>query len=159
MLSPLTLNLFVYFLIILLCLVIFYDYNCILNIINCRWFVDGIPIRVFENMTHIGGQFPVKAMQIETDLWTGAWASPTGKPPNWAQGPFRAHFQGFNIIDGCIAQKNTIATGCFGWNKNNSRIQDLNLSKSLMLGARSKCLTYDYCIGAPNPKPPECRRQ
>ncbi|KAF5446313.1 hypothetical protein F2P56_031949 [Juglans regia] len=136
----------------------FHDYHVLWNQHQVVWLVDGVPIRVFENMENIGVKFPVQAMQIEATMWTAPWASPHGKPPNWGQGPFRAYYQGFNI-DGCVAENNTIATPCFGsnswWNgKNYWKLNPKQLQE--YLGVRKKYLVYDYCIHRHGSKPPEC---
>ncbi|KAG7948940.1 hypothetical protein I3843_13G034700 [Carya illinoinensis] len=138
----------------------FHDYRVLWNQHQVVWFVDDLPIRVFENKVNIGVKFPVQAMQIEATIWTAAWASPSGKTPSWDEGPFRAYFQGLNI-DGCVAQNNTIATPCFGsnfwWNGNNYWKLDPNQLKAY-LDVRSKYLDYDYCTDGPDHNP-ECQTQ
>lgn len=65
-----------------------------------RFFIDGIPIRVFKNYASIGGRYPSQGMVVLGSIWNGeAWAS-GGKKIDWSQAPFQADYKGFNIL-GC----------------------------------------------------------
>ena len=117
-----------------------------------RFYVDKIPIRVFENNTRIGVNYPSQAMSIVGSLWSDTtWAS-HGQPINWTEAPFVAYFQGFNI-NGCLeninintdhSECNSIKSTHYWWN--GPRYMALDHTQTLIYeNVRRKHLTYSYC--------------
>nr|XP_011470729.1 PREDICTED: putative xyloglucan endotransglucosylase/hydrolase protein 1 isoform X2 [Fragaria vesca subsp. vesca] len=118
-------------------------------------FVDEIPIRVFINDSIIGPIFPTKPMEIQGTIWNATWAK-SGSLPDWSQGPFEAHYQGFDI-DGCPATNSNISEcydSKYAWNGGNytSLNQDEERAYEIV---KKYYLKYDYC-NAHHPSPPEC---
>lgn len=73
--------------------------------LNCRFFVDDIPIRVFKNSKDLGVKFPFdQPMKIYSSLWNADdWATQGGRvKTDWSKAPFVASYRGFHI-DGCEA--------------------------------------------------------
>ncbi|XP_010039133.3 xyloglucan endotransglucosylase/hydrolase protein 2 [Eucalyptus grandis] len=74
----------------------FHSYKLVWNLYRVVFFVDKIPIRVFENLG-AKGTYPTQAMKVAASIWNAQdWA---GKI-DWSNAPFTAHFQDFDI-DGC----------------------------------------------------------
>lgn len=108
--------------------------------------MDQIPIRVFENKSNIGVNFPSHQMHITVSIWNGEpWAS-NGKRVNWEQAPFMAQFQGFKI-HGCQSN-NPNKYACYSprlwWN--NKIYWKLNPEQHRQYeNMRKEHLLYDYC--------------
>ncbi|PSR86352.1 Xyloglucan endotransglucosylase/hydrolase protein [Actinidia chinensis var. chinensis] len=138
-----------------------YDYSLVLYLLGFRFYVDNIPIRVFKNKTEIGVIYPSQPMQIEASLWDGdSWATDGGQTKtNWSHAPFKAHFQGFNIV-GCSPahqDQQYCHSSKYWWNQ--GKYWKLNSKQQRQYeNVRENYMTYDYCSDRPrypNP-PPEC---
>ncbi|KAH6833980.1 hypothetical protein C2S53_004782 [Perilla frutescens var. hirtella] len=119
-----------------------------------RFFVNGIPIRVFKNYEKIGAKYPKAPMYVHASLWNGTqWLGPT----DWNRGPFYANFRGFTI-DGCSSQ-NWNKTNCnspkYIWNS--PKFHKLDRGHQMLHdNFRKGSMTYDYCKSNSN-NFPECR--
>lgn len=72
---------------------------------NCRFYVDGRPIRVFKNNELIGVAFPKnQPMRIYSSLWNADdWATRGGRvKTDWSKAPFTATFREFNA-SACVS--------------------------------------------------------
>lgn len=113
---------------------------------NFRFFIDGIPIRVFKNYTSIGGRYPSKAMFVLGSIWNGEeWAS-GGKKVDWSQAPFQANYKVFGIL-GCPFG-NHCDSQAFLWNKADTWQLNPKQQKMYQL-VKTKYVYYSYCS---NPK-------
>ncbi|XP_057962397.1 xyloglucan endotransglucosylase/hydrolase protein 2-like [Malania oleifera] len=123
----------------------FHTYEILWNEKQVVFFVDGIPIRVFKNNAEIGVSYPSQPMQTVGTIWMAEWAS-NGKPPNWADAPFKAQYQGFNI-DGCQAPGPTVqpcSSSNYWWNGEKYWKLDSN-QQTAYEAVRRNNLIYDYC--------------
>ncbi|XP_057482993.1 xyloglucan endotransglucosylase/hydrolase protein 2-like [Actinidia eriantha] len=139
----------------------FHTYKILWNQHQIVFYVDNIPIRVFKNKTDIGVIYPSQPMQIEASLWDGdSWATDGGQTKtNWSHAPFKAHFQGFNIV-GCSPahqDQQYCHSSKYWWNQD--KYWKLNSKQQRQYeNVRENYMTYDYCSDRPrypNP-PPEC---
>jgi xyloglucan:xyloglucosyl transferase len=136
----------------------------IMHLMDCRFFVDDTPIRVFRNNEAIGVPYlNSQPMPILAAVWDGStWATQGGKYPiDWAYQPFVASYQGFGV-DGCLVVNNDISYCAAGpvdawWNAQHYQYltpEQITTLKSV----QSNYVYYDYC----NDKvrypivPPEC---
>ncbi|MCD7452299.1 hypothetical protein HAX54_016131 [Datura stramonium] len=105
------------------------------------FFVDNIPIRTFKNNTMKGINYPTRPMWIEASLWysqSEAWAGIV----NWAEAPFIASFQDFNI-SGCPYGSNCMVSPDLNpWTR--PKLDPYQLQ--LIWNFRHKYLIYDYCV-------------
>ncbi|KZV25704.1 hypothetical protein F511_04765 [Dorcoceras hygrometricum] len=136
----------------------FHSYKIFWSQYQIVFYVDDIPIRVFNNITNL---YPTKGMQIVASLWDADWAS-GGAKTNWAYAPFTATFQGFDI-DGCTLPPATSSVAqCYEsqnhwWNQDKfRRLDHIQLRK--LEEVRTKYMYYDYCADRPRypVPPPEC---
>ncbi|KAL2936652.1 Xyloglucan endotransglucosylase/hydrolase protein 22 [Bienertia sinuspersici] len=77
----------------------FHTYSILWNPRRIVFFVDGMPIRVFENMEAFGVPFPNRqAMRIYSSLWNADdWATQGGRVhTDWSHAPFVASFRNFS---------------------------------------------------------------
>ncbi|KGN54635.2 xyloglucan endotransglucosylase/hydrolase protein 2-like [Cucumis sativus] len=78
----------------------FHNYGILWNSHQIVFFVDQVPIRVFKNLTSIGGRYPSQGMLVQGSIWNGeGWAS-NGRKVDWSQAPFQANYKSFGIL-GC----------------------------------------------------------
>ncbi|KAL3716714.1 hypothetical protein ACJRO7_008324 [Eucalyptus globulus] len=138
----------------------FHSYKLVWNLYRVVFFVDKIPIRVFENLG-AKGTYPTQAMKVVASIWNAQdWA---GKI-DWSKAPFTAHFQDFDI-DGCALRYHPNPMGGYGgcysdhfstpWTRNRT----LSARKKMQYhNVRRKYLIYDYCKDRTRyPRPfPEC---
>lgn len=108
-----------------------------------RFFVDGVPIRVFKNNKQIGVNYPVLPMYVAASLWNMTqWVGPV----DWSKGPFVASYHGFDI-NGWLFSKFNLAN-CYSqtyeWNRQGNwqlNAEQLKAYKDI----RKRYMTYDYC--------------
>lgn len=121
-----------------------------LSIINRRFFVDEMPIRVFKNNTKKGVAYPSRAMQIIASLWDGSnWATDRGKAKVDC-------FEGFGV-DGCPGrERRQCSSPDLWWNDANH--MKLSQRQEEAYKKATAYISYDYCSDRrryPTP-PPEC---
>lgn len=137
----------------------FHDYKVLLNPYQIVFFVDDIPIRVFENQTNRGVEYPSQPMQVLASLWNGEdWATNGGKDKiNWAEAPFVVQFQDFSV-DGCPSDKHSCSSSNYWWNV--GMYKELTPAQEIAYQNVKKRLSYDYCSDKQRFKimPPECNR-
>ncbi|RWR80904.1 Xyloglucan endotransglucosylase/hydrolase protein 2 [Cinnamomum micranthum f. kanehirae] len=139
----------------------FHTYKILWNPYQIVFFVDNHPIRVFQNRTNIGAQYPTQPMKVMGSIWNGEdWATDGGKEKiNWTYAPFKAQYQGFDV-DGCTSGnfKTQLCSSSDLW-WNSAQYQSLSATEeSLYEYVKKNYLTYDYCSDKsrfPIP-PPEC---
>ncbi|KAJ8749200.1 hypothetical protein K2173_018673 [Erythroxylum novogranatense] len=134
----------------------FHNYSVLWNAHLIVFFVDHVPIRVFDNKTNIGVRYPSQPMQVLLSLWDGSsWATGGGKTKiDWSHAPFKAYFQGFGI-KGCAVVDQSCYFSKYWWNS----ISKLKpTQQSAYENVRKNYLIYDYCFDRKRfPKPaPEC---
>ena len=124
--------------------------------------MDDIPIRVFENQTNRGLEYPSQPMKIITSLWNGEdWATNGGKDKiKWTQSSFVAQFQGFSV-DGCPSHgsdNHACASSNLWWN--GWAYKELTPAQQSAYQNVHKRITYDYCSDKRrfSVMPPECHR-
>ncbi|PKA48843.1 Xyloglucan endotransglucosylase/hydrolase protein 2 [Apostasia shenzhenica] len=139
----------------------FHDYKILWNPYQIVFYVDEVPIRVFENKTSQGVSYPSKPMQIQASIWNGEdWATDGGRTKtNWSYAPFFANFRGFDI-DGCRSDGSNDATcssSSLWWNS--ARFRELNHDERLAYqNVKRNYMDYDYCADRKRhpTTPPEC---
>lgn len=125
-----------------------------INICNCRFMIDNIPIRVFKNNKDRGVAYPDKPMHIEASIWKAEadWAGVV----DWNNAPFIAHYSDFGF-DACPAQTGDCDSPSHAWN--NPTYRELNAhQKEQMASYRQKYMSYDYC-SQPSTRKTECSFQ
>ncbi|XP_031472656.1 probable xyloglucan endotransglucosylase/hydrolase protein 26 [Nymphaea colorata] len=146
----------------------FHNYTIHWNPYQIVWFIDGIPIRVYENHENAGIPFPNKqGMRMYTSLWNGDnWATQGGKMKvDWSSAPFVARFSRFSP-KACKWQGPRSISECSSPSLRNwwtrPSLQRLSYAQLGQLRwVRENFMIYDYCR---NPKrfhgnpPPECYR-
>ncbi|CAN8306703.1 unnamed protein product [Cochlearia groenlandica] len=137
----------------------FHTYGLLWNPYQIVFYVDKIPIRVFKNITSNGINYPSKPMQVVVSLWNGEdWATDGGKAKiNWANAPFKANFQDFNI-SGCSGDANVCGSSSYWWNTPSySKLSDSEHKE--LKNIRDKYTKYDYCTDKARFKvpPSECK--
>lgn len=132
-------------------------------VLNARFYVDSIPIRVYANKT--GVPYPSTGhMYVDSTLYDGSnWATNGGLTKvNWTYSPFIASYRSF-FIDGCVWDNTTGLPLCammqptLWWDAQN--YQKLSpADQNLLELARSYSLFYDYCNDTTRYpiRPPEC---
>ncbi|KAJ8899348.1 hypothetical protein K2173_018322 [Erythroxylum novogranatense] len=139
----------------------FHNYSILWNEHLILFFVDDIPIRVFNNNTNIGVGYVSQPMQVLVSLWDGSsWATDGGKTKiDWKSAPFQAQFQGYGIDSGCPVQSSNIQP-CYSSNYWWNKVSELNFKqRSAYKNVRNNYLTYDYCLDTArfHTPPKECR--
>ncbi|CAN6456587.1 unnamed protein product [Victoria cruziana] len=146
----------------------FHNYTIHWNPNQIVWFIDGIPIRVYENHENAGVPYPNKqGMRMYTTLWNGEdWATQGGKVKvDWNAAPFVARFSRFSP-KACKWQGPSSISDCSSPGPRNwwtsPSLQRLGYAQLGQLRwVRQNFMIYDYCR---NPKrfhgdlPPECHR-
>lgn len=124
--------------------------------------MDDIPVRVFENQTDRGVEYPSQPMQIVASLWNGEdWATNGGKDKiNWKEAPFVVQFKDFNI-DGCpsSSDKHPCSSSDYWWNV--GMYKELTTAQEIAYrNVKRRRLTYDYCSDKQRFEivPPECHQ-
>lgn len=130
--------------------------------IECRFYVDSVPIRVFKNCTNLGVGYPAEPMRITGSLWNGDWATGGGTEKiNWAYSPFLADFEDFNVGSCAIKENTNNFQACYSskywWNQEKYRKLGKRKQKELEQ-VRQRYMVYDYCADTPRHPvpPPEC---
>ncbi|XP_044472233.1 probable xyloglucan endotransglucosylase/hydrolase protein 23 [Mangifera indica] len=83
----------------------FHTYTILWNPQRIIFYVDGIPIREFENLESYGIPFPRhQPMRIYSTLWNADdWATRGGLvKTDWSQAPFTASYTNFNDDNACV---------------------------------------------------------
>ncbi|KAJ9697404.1 hypothetical protein PVL29_009294 [Vitis rotundifolia] len=137
----------------------FHTYKILWNQHQIVFYVDKIPIRVFENNTGIGVNYPSQAMSVVGSLWSDTTWAAHGQQINWTQAPFVAYFQEFNI-NGCLEDTdstNQCNSTHYWWNGPRylglDQTEIVNYEK-----VRRKYVTYSYCYDRGSLHP-ECGRR
>ena len=115
-----------------------------LFICSFRFFVDNIPIRVYENLTKYGAGYLSKEMFVYGSIWEAKWAS-GGRGADWSKAPFQAHYREFEI-NGCEFGR----ADCFSQNQtfwwNAREYWTLNHQQKRSYEKVKKLFLYDdYC--------------
>ncbi|KAG6587763.1 putative xyloglucan endotransglucosylase/hydrolase protein 23, partial [Cucurbita argyrosperma subsp. sororia] len=139
----------------------FHTYSIIWNPQRIIFYVDGMPIRVFENKESIGVPFLKKQpMRIQSSLWNADnWATRGGLvKTNWSLAPFTASYRNFNE-DACIWPWGQASCGSNVSDKS-WYTQDLDFeSQGKLKWVQNNFMIYNYCTDAkrfPQGPPPEC---
>ncbi|KAG7547876.1 Glycoside hydrolase family 16 [Arabidopsis suecica] len=128
----------------------FHTYGILWNPYHIVFYVDNVPIRVFNNNTINGMSYPSKPMQVVSSLWDGEnWATDGGKTKiNWAYAPFKAHFQGFSDsgchVDDLSNNYNSCGSSMYWWNTMKYKLLSVYEQK-VYKDVREKYMNYDYC--------------
>ncbi|CAL9225018.1 unnamed protein product [Arabidopsis halleri] len=142
----------------------FHTYAILWNPYHIVFYVDTIPIRVFNNNTSNGMNYPSKPMQVVSSLWNGEnWATDGGKTKiNWAYAPFKASFQGFSDsgchVDDLSINSKACGSSMYWWNTMKYNLLSLYEQK-VYKDVRKKYMSYDYCSDQSRSPifPNECR--
>ncbi|XP_031481759.1 probable xyloglucan endotransglucosylase/hydrolase protein 23 [Nymphaea colorata] len=141
----------------------FHTYSILWNPQQIVWSVDGVPIRVFDNLEKRGVLYPnSRLMRVYSSLWNAdEWATRGGLvKTDWSKAPFVASYSGFNA-DACVwhpaAGSSTCANGrsSNGWFGEEMDATGLQRLKWV----RKNYMVYNYCTDPkrfPHGLPPEC---
>ncbi|KAL4654606.1 hypothetical protein ACB092_01G392300 [Castanea dentata] len=140
----------------------FHNYSILWNPERIIFYVDGTPIRDFENRESIGVLFPKnQPMRIYSTLWDAEdWATRGGLvKTDWSLAPFTASYRNFNA-KACIWSSS--ASSC----SSNSSITNAWLTEKLdshglerLKWVQKNYMIYNYCTDLkrfPKGFPPEC---
>ncbi|GFQ00650.1 xyloglucan endotransglucosylase/hydrolase protein 2 [Phtheirospermum japonicum] len=128
----------------------FHDYAILWNQYQIVFYVDKIPVRVFENNTYSGAKYPNLPMYVHGSLWNASqWLGPT----DWSQGPFYANYRGFEVY-GCTRSN---AQNCErSWKAPHYRKLSAE-EQRIYETTKAKYMTYDYCKSNSGKSFPECK--
>ncbi|KAG6470069.1 hypothetical protein ZIOFF_071121 [Zingiber officinale] len=139
----------------------FHHYQILWNSYQTVFYVDDVPVRVFQNLSFAGVEYLTQPMRIEASIWNGEdWATGGGKEKiNWDYAPFLAQFQGFDV-EGCDSDGGLdCSSGELWWNV--ERYRELSSDeKEAYEKVKRSYLYYDYCKDVarfPHHLPPECK--
>lgn len=121
--------------------------------------VDGIPVRQFKNLEHMGIPYPkMQPMRLYSSLWNAdQWATRGGLvKTDWSNAPFTASYRNFKA-DACVSSdgKSSCSTGSPRWF---SQRLDLTAEDKMRVVQR-KFMVYNYCTDSkrfPQGFPKEC---
>lgn len=133
-----------------------------------RFFVDNIPIRVFNNLETIGVPFPKKQpMRIYSSLWNADdWATQGGLvKTDWAQAPFTASYRNLKA-NACLAgsPSSSSSSSCVSTTVEDKAWQNQALDvagRKRLRWVQHKFMVYNYCSDRKRFSqgfPPECKR-
>lgn len=133
-----------------------------------RWYIDGVPIRVFRNYEKQGIAYPNKqGMRVHASLWNADdWATQGGRvKANWTNAPFIAGMRRFRpracYWNGAVSISQCATKSPANWWTSPFYAQ-LNAAQLVKLGEiREKYMIYDYCRDTNRfngQMPPECFR-
>ncbi|GAV65169.1 Glyco_hydro_16 domain-containing protein/XET_C domain-containing protein [Cephalotus follicularis] len=124
------------------------------------FWVDNIPVRVFNNWESVGVPFPnSQPMRLYSSIWDAEdWATRGGLvKTDWSQAPFTASFRNFSAKAKTNAPKSTNSL-----QGNAGEDQQLNASgRNWLRWVQDNFMIYNYCTDFkrfPKGVPPECKR-
>ncbi|XP_068647109.1 xyloglucan endotransglucosylase protein 1-like [Aristolochia californica] len=146
----------------------FHTYSILWNPKHIIFYVDGITIRMFKNMEHMGLPFPKnQPMRIYSSLWNADdWATQGGRvKTDWNNAPFTASYRNFNA-NACVWSAGgsscaPVLPDSTSENAWMSHEVDSNNRKWLRW-VRKNYMIYDYCADSnrfPQGLPLECKRK
>lgn len=124
-----------------------------LTFLNFRWYIDGVPIRVFRNYQSQGIPFPnQQGMGVYSSLWDADdWATRGGLDKiDWSNSPFIARYRNFSPR-GCYWNGPGSIYQCAAssdpqnWWTSSEYYQLSYAKKGQMDWVRNKYMIYDYC--------------
>jgi len=134
-----------------------------------RWFVDGLPIRVFRNYESIGLPYPNKqGMRVYSSIWNADnWATRGGlEKIDWISAPFIARYRQLRLR-ACKWHGAASTAPCASPTRANwwtapayRRLNSAQIGQ--MTWVRNNYMIYDYCKDTKRFKgqfPPECSQQ
>ncbi|KAJ7965101.1 Xyloglucan endotransglucosylase/hydrolase [Quillaja saponaria] len=75
----------------------FHTYSIVWNRQRIIFFVDNVPIRVFNNLQHLGVPFPTnQPMRVYSSLWNNEGWAAKGIRTDWSKAPYTAYYRNFN---------------------------------------------------------------
>ena len=141
-------------------LTIFYDF---------RWYIDGLPIRVFRNYENEGIAYPSKqGMRVYSSLWNADnWATRGGLVKiDWTSAPFIARLRNFRARackwDGPSSITQCAAATPANWWTSPIYKQLSNAKLGQLKWVRDNHMIYDYCKDTKRfngNMPAECSKQ
>ncbi|KAM5580019.1 xyloglucan endotransglucosylase/hydrolase protein 15 [Rosa sericea] len=144
----------------------FHTYSILWNTHCIIFFVDNIPIRVFDNLESIGVPFPKKQpMRIYSSLWNADdWATQGGLvKTDWAQAPFTASYRNLKA-NACLAGSSSSSSSCVSTTADDKSWQNQALDaagRKRLRWVQKKFMVYNYCSDRkrfPQGFPLECKR-
>ncbi|XP_065622541.1 xyloglucan endotransglucosylase/hydrolase protein 22-like [Quercus suber] len=144
----------------------FHNYSILWNPERIIFYVDGSPMRDFENRESIGVTFPTnQPMRIYSSLWNADdWATRGGLvKTDWTQAPFTASYRNFNA-NACVWTSGASSCGSnspSSTSSNNAWLsQELDsASQQRLQWAQKNYMIYNYCTDTkrfPQGLPTEC---
>jgi xyloglucan:xyloglucosyl transferase len=126
---------------------------------SIRWYIDGVPIRVFRNYAASHGvAFPTsQPMYAYSSIWAAEdWATQGGRvKADWSKAPFVASYHGIDL-DVCECYGGGCVSACAGGCS--SSLSEAQVGK--MQWVQSSYRIYDYCVDPKRlvngQKPVEC---
>ena len=126
----------------------FHTYSILWNPSRIIFFVDGIPIREFNNMEAFGIPFPNKQpMRVFSSLWNADdWATQGGRVhTDWSKAPFVASYRNFRA-SACVWSYGSSFCGPDSSFENAWLVEELD-EKGLekLRWVQDNYMTYNYC--------------
>ena len=130
---------------------------------ECSFFVDNVPIRVFPNIEAETGvpYLHNQSMTVYATIWDGdSWATEGGRIKiNWTHAPFVASYREFSA-DACTDTNTNAASECASlkwWNQYKYQALD-NAQLGQLKWVQENMTVYNYCTDYAryNVTPPEC---
>ncbi|PRQ52058.1 putative xyloglucan:xyloglucosyl transferase, Xyloglucan-specific endo-beta-1,4-glucanase [Rosa chinensis] len=149
----------------------FHTYSFVWNSKRIIFFVDNIPIRVFNNLESFGVPFPKnQPMRIYSSLWNADdWATQGGRvKTDWTQAPFTASYRNFKAnacaagsSSSCIVST-TASTNSLTDQQSAWQTQTLDAAgRNRLRWVQHKFMVYNYCSDLkrfPQGVPAECKQ-
>lgn len=143
--------------------------NLQIHFYDFRWYIDGLPIRVFRNYENEGIAYPNKqGMRVYSSLWNADnWATRGGLVKiDWNSAPFTARLRNFRgracKWDGASSITQCAAASPANWWTSPMYKQLSSAKLGQLKWVRNNYMIYDYCTDTKrfNGKmPTECFKQ
>ncbi|KAF5781131.1 putative xyloglucan:xyloglucosyl transferase [Helianthus annuus] len=141
----------------------FHTYTILWNSQRIIFYIDDIPLRVFNNHEAIGVSFPKsQPMKVYSSLWNADdWATQGGRvKTDWTKEPFTASYRKFNANANKVSPDSKSTSSR---NENQAwRTQGLDAAgRNRIRWVQNKYMIYNYCNDYnrfPNGLPVECTR-
>ncbi|KAL1325718.1 hypothetical protein HN51_035780 [Arachis hypogaea] len=146
----------------------FHNYTIHWNPTQIVWYVDGLPIRVFQNYENHGVAYPNKhGMRVYSSLWNADdWATRGGLvKTDWRGAPFIASFHHFRARackwNGAVSINHCASNVPANWWISPLYKQLSYSEKGQLNWVRKNYMIYDYCADSKRfngQLPPECSK-
>ncbi|KAH0686184.1 hypothetical protein KY289_016947 [Solanum tuberosum] len=141
----------------------FHTYSITWNPQRIIFYVDGTPIREYQNSESMGVSYPKnQAMRIYSSLWNADdWATRGGLvKTDWSQAPFSASYRNFSA-NACIPSSSSSCSSNTTTSTNNLWLNEEldNTSQERLKWVQKNYMVYNYCTDSkrfPQGFPADC---